>query len=383
MIKITPMIKAYTCDLDAINEICIEELYEQRIRSSNEYFGFKVGICGLAIHALMLYQQCQRPELKECAAHWINQGIEGIFAVSRQNRFIGMESAEIPWIIDFVKENNLIDQDILLSIDNLGEFVSHSSKIKIAQNNFDTCSGVLAEGFYLISKRRKTNSEYETLRSIINALNSFLQKSSDKRFFLGISHGLSGKILFLNRCIRNEIEVDTCLTMLNETVNKVMSHFRNEGSFVFPYQIGKSPEGSINCWSYGAPGIIYALFDAMDVSPNIPLVLLRDLISRIGRQILTEFEQNSDPGIWYGRAGLLAFLDVMHSRTGDSMLAEAAKRIFSYNMQHFSSDIQRLTKIKDIDYKTTFIHGMPGMYLALALHKDPKAFKPFSEFVFF
>jgi len=182
------------------------------------------------------------------------------------------------WLMIYLKEHGILqefDDSILEEID---AAVAGNLDAMLDNGNYDLFYGTLGIGLYFL-KRKKTLLVEKILRHLSdNAVKDrdemkWIQfrpvTSAEPRYDLGLPHGITGILYFINKCYKENVLPALCETLLQQGIAFFLHNIQDEektGSF-FPYWIatakydnGKNnPSRSRIAWCYGDLNILYTL----------------------------------------------------------------------------------------------------------------------------
>lgn len=182
------------------------------------------------------------------------------------------------WLMIYLKELGILtafDDTILEEID---EAVAGSLDAMLDNGNYDLFYGTLGIGIYFL-KRKKTRMAEKILQHLaengvkdgdeIKWVQFRPVKSAEPRYDLGLPHGITGVLYFINKCYQEKVLPALCEALLKKGITFFLNNIQDEEKVrsFFPYWIAtskydnrkNSPARSRLGWCYGDLSTLYTL----------------------------------------------------------------------------------------------------------------------------
>lgn len=182
------------------------------------------------------------------------------------------------WLMIYLKELGILtafDDTILEEID---EAVAGSLDAMLDNGNYDLFYGTLGIGIYFL-KRKKTRMVEKILQHLaengvkdgdeIKWVQFRPVKSAEPRYDLGLPHGITGVLYFINKCYQENVLPALCEALLKKGITFFLNNIQDEekARSFFPYWIAtskydnrkNSPARSRLGWCYGDLSTLYTL----------------------------------------------------------------------------------------------------------------------------
>lgn len=195
----------------------------------------------------------------------------------------------ILYLFEFFKEKELLYVDLTDIEKILDDFLIYRMQDEMCKPNIDFMHGALGVALYFL----KTHKNEKCIYEIIDTLYEIAEKDTHANIFkwksyfsiakgitrsddynISLSHGMASIIIFLSRTIKNKIQNDKIIKMLEGAVNYILSQridFKLYGShFPKPSLNNKEhyPSKSRLAWCNGDLGIAFSLWEAGKITDN-------------------------------------------------------------------------------------------------------------------
>lgn len=149
---------------------------------------------------------------------------------------------------------------------------------------------------------------------------------SDPEYNLGLAHGNPGVVVFLSRCLRQDIRSAESQELLTGAVSWLASNVLPAASKSIFSNVAETRDPSRLAWCYGDLGVTLALTEAEGA---LDRGSMGPLISRLAESIARRKPEDTfvvDAGICHGSAGLVMLCNQLARRIGSEKLENAAER---------------------------------------------------------
>ena len=254
------------------------------------------------------------------------------------------------WVIEHLNENNFIEIDSDELLQDLDEYLTYSIEEITGENFYDFLHGILGIGFYYLKRFKNTKSnelrtQYKNiLLNIVERLSvtsqeigntakweSYLRvEEKQKGYNLGLAHGMSSIINFLSRLIRCDDFNMVAKSVLEKTVNFIISCKYNENSKIacFPDWITSENVKSESIrlgWCYGDLGTGLSLWKAGSALKNDEICKRAIAVIKHSCKRKHIKETNiQDAGLCHGSYGVMHIYNYMFKQTGETIFKKAA-----------------------------------------------------------
>jgi exonuclease III len=288
----------------------------------------------------------------------------------------------ILYLFEFLRENDFIDINTEEVANEFDDFLLRSMRKDIENRYYDFLHGALGVGFYFLKKQKESpviemvKFLYEIAeKDYINNVfkwKSVLNEHEEMGYNISLSHGMSGIILYLSHVIKNKINDNYLLEMLEGAVHYILSQeidVRIYGSYFPSYSLENKDTKiykSRLAWCYGDLGVAYSVWYAgkvvnkqswIDKGMNI-LIHSTNRINLIKNHVI-------DAGICHGSIGIAMMYRKIFIETNNLLFLEAARywiketlhfSVFqdglagykTYKGENFSCDYSMLTGVSGI-----------------------------------
>jgi len=325
--------------VDAIAE-CI---FDKVKKSEGFSFGLYSGEFGQLLFLLYYSRYSKNPKHALWTEQYAVKLLE-LFADGEKIHTFCSGVSGILYLFDFLRENDIVDIDILDNQQILDDYIITRMRRDIRLQNYDFMHGALGVGIYFL--KRKTYTEY--IQELVDFLYDTAEKEAANNIFkwesiidpekkhsgfnLSLSHGISSIIIFLSRVLKNGIKDERIKEMLTGAVNFILSEqkdFSLSGSHFPSYILKDSPEtisSSRLAWCYGDLGIGLALKQAGKIleKPEWEEKGFKILLQSTQRHTFDDTYVH-DAGICHGSAGIAmmfrrVFLETNRNEFKDAIL---------------------------------------------------------------
>lgn len=354
-----------------INEITYEEIDESTETSIksvilfiNKYIdenqikfnliGLRDGIAGISLFKFILGSFFEDEKFKNEGNQLLIKAVEKLNS-GYVSGALYTELLEIAWLIEVMKNNQLLDLDVGNVTEDLEEIFLEFYYENLTKENYDPITGVLSFGYYFLEK--SYNEKYcEKLNEIVDFLYKIIKTNEDQsmyfvsklkevdEIYLGITHGSSVVILFLIDCYEklNLKNKELSLKMISGLLlylykRQYQNHFQ-----LFPVTMSEHKYSSTYSknYCYGDIGVIYAILRAEKfLSNDTGLMNATKLIKEFHEKGYDKPFLVAGYGLLYGSAGLAMLSREIFNMTNDK---------FSLEMHNYHID-KILKKFKPCD----------------------------------
>ncbi|WP_029276685.1 lanthionine synthetase LanC family protein [Pedobacter borealis] len=288
--------------------------------------------------------------------------------------------AGVSWLITYLNEIDLIEapQNIL---DEADRYLEDSLKSLLENDDLDLLHGAIGISLYFL-KRNNT----QIISNVIDKLWTCCHKKNNLIYWerydkyreadyvvdLGLAHGISGILYFLNKCIVHNIKPDRCKLMLENGLNFLFSKeqsLEKNNCFFANYYLVKdlnkeitSTQFSRLAWCYGDLGILttlYPLMNTYDEKKKIELMLL-DTAKRVTDD-LTLIE---DLGLCHGSSGVSLLFYELYLLSNNAKFLDISDFWLKKSISYFN--------LENRAQKHGFLEGNLGLGILLLNRKHKK-----------
>lgn len=232
-------------------------------------------------------------------------------------------------------------QEIIEEID---EIIAEHLESNLEANHVDILHGAMGMALYFIEKgqseyavkvidRLKETAKREHNHCYWNTFDYY--KTKTYKIDFGLAHGNAGIQYFLGKCIRHNIQTDTCRKLLEENLNFYRQNTQDIDQIksYFPAMLPEEsyldgtakPETSRVAWCYGDLGILYTHLLLAEVLQD--KTLYAETIAKLkqvaGRKSVEEVMYR-DAGFCHGTSGLALIFKNCYDHTGEVTFQETA-----------------------------------------------------------
>ncbi|MCK8496079.1 hypothetical protein M0L20_29705 [Spirosoma sp. RP8] len=379
MIRYNSLINCERKRIDLLKEL------EGRLTHNNKA-GLKVGNLGVSLVSIMFSEISNKNFFIKRALSILNNNILLLEDVYYNSPMYSMEICETGWFFEFLKRYNLIYFNDNALSDKFDNLIHYQLEKKLLMLDLDTCEGALAEGFYLISKSKVNKKDLFWINNIVDIINKHYDNVDIVRY-VGISHGLSGILLFLNKCYERNVNNVEVREVMLKIINYISSTININNDKFFPTKINTGEGYITNCWSFGDPGILFTIvkcLSTLKVKDNNSEV--QKLIFYLSERLIKNKRQITDLGIWYGASGILIYNNILYKKYKYSLLRKDNNYWYEYIMNRIPENfpIKSVSNPDTVDkYSDSLVHGLPGIILALLFTCDYKKFYKYTELLYY
>lgn len=192
----------------------------------------------------------------------------------------------LAWLIQFLKNNNLIGDDYDEFLDDIDFNLPKSLKWDLEDRIYDPFIGLIGKAHYLFERYdwSHTTEICQMLEGIVNGLDDMALRNDncyawldfytslhnpdgDKKpyFNLGLAHGIPSIICFLSKCVKYNIKREKCLRMIRGGIDWLLMH--DDGNYIFPSVVWPNGKKFIRqpyvlSWCYGILSVACAFLVA-------------------------------------------------------------------------------------------------------------------------
>lgn len=248
----------------------------------------------------------------------------------------------ILYLIEFLRENNIVDIDISCAEKYIDTFLVNRLRNDLQIRNFDFLHGALGVGLYFLKIKTNTNIVHELIdclhetaeldhksgglkwKTVIDIENRIIG------YNISLSHGISSIIIFLCRALAQRINQVKSLETLDGCIKYILNQkidINEYGSFFPNFSIesdSKPLSGSRLAWCYGDLGVAYSIWYAGKTTNNNEwenegLYILLESTKRKSRNN----SRITEAGICHGSAGLIMIYRHLYLETKNNLFLDA------------------------------------------------------------
>lgn len=228
------------------------------------------------------------------------------------------------WLMIYLKELGILNEFDDTILDDVDEAVAGSLDAMLDNRNYDLFYGTLGIGIYFL-KRKKTRLVEKILHHLSeNGIKDGDEikwtqfrpvKSAAPRYDLGLPHGITGILYFINKCYRENVLPALCETLLKQGITFFLNNIQDEEKVqsFFPYWIATSkyddrknnPARSRLGWCYGDLSTLYTLLQLAQTVKDSGLenVVIKMLLRTCERREPAETDIE-ESGFCHGTSGV-------------------------------------------------------------------------------
>ncbi len=294
----------------------------------------------------------------------------------------------IGWLIRYLKAEDLLDNSLDETLDELDTIIIEYTKQQLDQGYFDYLheglSGYLYFNFEVahISTYKRFNKTL--MKSVVREDEGLYWESIDKQnpqrryINLGLSHGIPGILVILARVyeISPSTELKTTLYGLINTIRKIQSEHVVKGC-QFPNGFLKGKENvsqnpSRLAWCYGDLGISIALLQVGNILQDVTIIKEAEMIGlKTCSRKLKDDTSVMDAGLCHGTAGIAHIYNRMFKYTKNPLFKEAAEFWMQQTLEYasFNDGLAGFKRwsVREEKYINdySFLEGIAGIGLSL------------------
>lgn len=293
------------------------------------------------------------------------------------------------WTLEYLAELEFIDTvDILHELDvDLSNYMTHMAE----SENWDALHGGIGIAWYLIL-RKENPVVLEALEKLVDIMeelsiedkegikwvshNNYLKISN---YNFGLAHGMPSIIIFLKKCIENNINKDKAKALLDHNLKYILSNKidnpKDENIYPLTITDKEGPAGGNRlAWCYGDPGIVLSLIQANEVVGTLDkeIISLTDhIVSRKG----LDTNRMSDACVCHGTVGMIPMLQILKNTSALSNIVKDDHIDYwlkeTLDMMHYKDGIagyKMQTVVDDIpvmQIEIGLLEGVVGVGLSL------------------
>ncbi|GAB3742789.1 lanthionine synthetase LanC family protein [Spirosoma lituiforme] len=362
----------------------LNQLEERLI--GNDKAGLKIGNLGVSLTSIMFSELSNKNYFSKKGALILRNNISLLSDINYNSLMLSMEISETGWYIEFLKRYRLISIDEKILDHSYDSLIYYQLEKKLSSLNFDTCEGALAEGFYLISKQKINSTDLMWINNIVSYLISYYNNTNVVQH-VGISHGICGILLFLNKCIERNIKNNVVPEAMIKIIKYISSTINLNNDKFFPTKINVGEGYVTNCWSFGDPGVLFTLVKCLNTLKVKQYdIEIKRLIMYLSKSLINNKHQIAELGVWYGASGILIYNSILFRKYKYDKLRFDNQYWFNYIEDKLRDDLY-LELIDNLYSKkmfpTSLAHGLPGILLSLLVKSDYKKFYKYTELLYF
>lgn len=248
-------------------------------------------------------------------------------------------------LYQLAKEKHIDIADYKDIIEEIDEIIAEHLNDNLEMDHVDILHGAMGMALYFLEKGASTYAE-----KVIDRLNITAKREENRCYWstfdffktkaykidFGLAHGNAGIQYFLGKCLKHNIQTDTCKELLEESLNFYRHNTQELGVIksYYPtmlleddYRNGTTkPETSRVAWCYGDLGILHTHLLLADVLQDDALQeeTMTKLKQVAGRRLVAE-TMHHDAGLCHGTAGLALLFKNSYDRTGEIAFRETAE----------------------------------------------------------
>ena len=334
----------------------IEEI--EKVLSTNDYIlekekinlGVSNGILGLSLFYYYYYLYTKEEWCLEKLMSYLSKTIEGIND-QYKGSFIVLDMIQISKFLYFLKEENLIDDDVNEYCEGFDVWIDKFLDLKIGEKQIDSYGGVLRAGDYFLSRRKDINVDIQIdkIVSLIEQI-SIENKDSQEVYFdckfrdektieVGKAHGISGVIYFLLRLYDTGFYKERCLKLLQPSLKYLTKKMKISNVNFFPFDLDNTRPITYSNLNYGDIGVGYTLFHAGRVLNN-------ELYKNKGIETILNFakvrdddaKKVYDANLLYGSSGIYSIMSLFSEYTTHKTVKESCEYWFKRTVEFGRND---------------------------------------------
>lgn len=325
----------------------LESIVEYLEHFNGELTGIDIkrGRLGLSLFYLLYGDYTQDEQYYLKAVELITESVSAL-GNGYQSFNINLELSEMGRYLEFIQKEYGIDfeeQELFRFID---EIQSAELERTIAKGDCDPYTGCLVGGYYFLARCKTDPSLKTKVEDVIHTVSRSAEKDlsgnlywvsqlhKKHEIFLGLSHGNSSIILFLNQAYLQGILPELCLSIMKRAAGYILANAYNEQEkdqlkSMYPTIVGEN-ESSPLCWCYGDLGVALALHKVAALSePGGDKALLINEVGKVlefgAKRKNYQETRIGDAGICYGASGtflMFNYLSQFESFEQYSVIAE-------------------------------------------------------------
>ncbi|MCP5107269.1 MAG: lanthionine synthetase C family protein [bacterium] len=259
--------------------------------------------------------------------------------------------AGVGWMMEHLVKNEFVEADTDEILESLDPFLHKAMIYDIEKKNYDFLHGAVGTGTYFLSRLPKKSAE-DNLIELVDHLDKISLKQEhgiawqsvldhekgNEGINLSLSHGISAIIVFLSKLGEQGIYTEKVSTLLEGTVDYLMSQALDPKEFksTYPSWISEDypPGQSRLAWCYGDLGVGSALWQAAQSAQNKKWEenALNTLLLTTARK---DPKENSviDVGLCHGAAGIAHIYNRVYQQTGNGTFKESALYWFDQSLK--------------------------------------------------
>ncbi len=300
--------------------------------------GVTGGTLGLSLFYYYYYLYTKNNEHIDTIMHHLNKAFEGVSS-DYKGYFIALDMMEIVQFLYFLKDKELIDEDINDYCEGFDDWIYKFLELKIEEKEMDPYGGIIKVGTYFLERSRDIEIN-DVLDRIISVIEEFSVKEKDDgneisfqyNFLdktcreLGKGHGITGIIYFLLRVYKQGFFQERCKELIIPAINFLLKNKKSNGVNLFSSDIENTSSYEYSNISYGDIGIGYTLYHAGKILEN-------ELYSKEGIEIMLNISQFRDDtnkkifdaNLIYGAAGIYSVFKLFEQYYPHESFTKASK----------------------------------------------------------
>jgi lantibiotic modifying enzyme len=254
------------------------------------------------------------------------------------------------WLMVYLKEQNLLPDFDDTLLEDVDEVLSASLTSMLQENNYDLFYGAIGLGLYFL-KRRQFGMVKKILYGLADSAVTDEQEikwvqhspvlSKDARYDLGLPHGITGILYFINKCYRENVLPGLCEALLIKGTRFFLNNIQPEEKIqsFFPYWIKTDQYGDKEntaqrarlAWCYGDLNILYTL---LQLSRSIKDPVLENAVIKMLLKTCERKKQEetdiAEAGFCHGAGGVSYLYLKLFKQTNIPLFRETADFWYHY-----------------------------------------------------
>lgn len=324
----------------------ISEIIYQKVEKPNEgkIGGLYSGEFGVLLF-LLYYSNYSKEEKKNHLTEVFTERLIADLGADISMHTFASGLSGILYLFEFVKEKDLLAVDLADIEKILDDFLIYRMQDEMRKPNIDFMHGALGVALYFL----KTHRNEKCINEIIDMLYEIAEKDTDKNVFkwksyfsiakeitrsddynISLSHGMASIVIFLSRAMKNKIQNNKIIKMLEGAINYILSQridFKLYGSHFPKPSLNhdeRYPLKSRLAWCNGDLGIAFSLWEAGKVTNNNEWKKIAfDIFIDSTKRLSSSDSGVVDAWICHGSAGIALIFRRMYLETkcNDFLLA--------------------------------------------------------------
>ncbi len=264
--------------ISAIEQALVQNQNFLNVKGVN--LGVTGGTLGLSLFYYYYYLYTNEEKYIDKIMFHLNKAFEGINS-DYQGYFIALDMIEIVQFLYFIKDKELIDDDINEYCQGFDEWIYKFLDIKVKEKELDPYGGIIKVGTYFLERSKDIEvthiidniltliEEWATTDGLKKEEISFNYNFLDKKCKeVGKGHGVAGIVFFLLQVHEKGFFKDRCKKIITPAIQFLLNRKLTKGTNLFPYNSDSTMTYEYSNLSYGDMGIGYTLYHAGRILNN-------------------------------------------------------------------------------------------------------------------